>query len=280
VSCDGADAIMCQGHSCREWISFAPLATCQEFRSFGCACDGCCKDYPVPVSPPKSPPGLSLSPPPIPCSMCATVGYTRDTCACGVCGSYGSCTFSCKPSYISHKRIKCTLPSPPLAPLPSKPPPHFPPPPQPSPPPPEEPTPVSTPNFIVPTVHSKHSSVRQTNNMDDQKKASSLLDILKLVLGALAGITASLTLMGLCMWMVLRASGRGMRDLMNEPAHMETDRLSSAEHAAINLHVESEAIPFGSEGTFAEEVPKPNPSQRVGVGQSHCSMALLRSEKC
>lgn len=60
---------------------------------------------PVPVPPAPTP---SPTPEPTPasfsCDDCTTRGFAADVCSCGVCGSFGLCTFSCSPG---EGRVAC-----------------------------------------------------------------------------------------------------------------------------------------------------------------------------
>merc|ERR1712224_181463 len=54
---------------------------------------------PTPAPTPPTPPAPTPTPAPTPagftCDQCEAQGYGKDACNCGVCGSFGACTFSC-----------------------------------------------------------------------------------------------------------------------------------------------------------------------------------------
>ena len=81
-------------------LTFAPAAadTMHSFTlAFGVRCAGCTGDVAAieaGVGPPPAPaPPAKCAPP----DWCAQHGYKPDECNCGVCGSFGGCSFSCTP---------------------------------------------------------------------------------------------------------------------------------------------------------------------------------------
>lgn len=67
-----------------------------------------CKVYDGPgPSPGPSPPGPS--PGPFTCDKCQAKGFQPDTCKCGVCGSWGLCTWTCTPAAIRPACSKSTV---------------------------------------------------------------------------------------------------------------------------------------------------------------------------
>merc|ERR1711904_493280 len=59
---------------------------------------------PTPVPSPDPTPAPQPTPESFSCDECTTRGYAEDACNCGVCGSFGLCSFSCSPG---EGRVAC-----------------------------------------------------------------------------------------------------------------------------------------------------------------------------